>query len=91
MTDGPYKNAFPREKILEFVQDENGRLVLREVANKDEVLLCIEFSETVKNLFGDDIQYIGEHMMHAAMAAAMRKHLDRWNAYVYDEEPKHYS
>lgn len=80
-----------RQTLLELVQDEEGTLVLREANNKDEVLVSINFSDKVKHLLGGDTQYVGEHMIHAAVAAVMKQQMDRWHAYVYDEEPRFYS
>lgn len=85
------KKATIQETLLEFVQEDTGRLVLREAKNQDEVLLSIDFSEKVKDMLGEDIRYIGEHMIHAAMAAVMHRQMDHWHAHVYDEEPVHYS
>lgn len=89
--DNKAKKPHIQETLLEFVQEDDGRLVLREAKDKDEVLVSIDFSDKVKDMLGEDIRYIGEHMIHAAMAAVMHKQLDHWHAHVYDEEPVHYS
>ncbi len=83
----------PQETLLEFVEEDSGKLVLREAKNTDEVLVSIDFSEKVKTMLGDDIdlRYIGEHMIQAAFAAVMKQQLARWHANVLDEEPVHYS
>lgn len=85
------KKPMIQEMLLEFIQTEEGRLLLRESQNKDEVLVSIDFSDKVKDMLGDDVRYIGEHMIHAAMAAVMHKQMERFQAHVYDEEPKRYS
>lgn len=85
------KHPITQEMLLEFVQDETGKMVLRESKNKDEVLLSIDFSDKVKDMLGVDIQYIGESMIQAAMAAVMHRQMDKWHANVFDEEPTHFS
>lgn len=79
------------ETLLEFVQTDNGTLVLRESHNKDEVLVSIDFSPKVKEMLGGDTQYIGEAMIQAAMAAVMQRQMSHYHANVFDEEPVHYS
>lgn len=79
------------ETLLEFVQTDNGTLVLRESHNKDEVLVSIDFSPKVKEMLGSDTQYIGEAMIQAAMAAVMQRQMSHYHANVFDEEPVHYS
>lgn len=81
----------PKEVMLEFVQDESGKLILRESKNQEEVFVTIDFSDKVREMLGDDVKYIGEHMIQAAMAAVMHRQLDKWHANVYDEKPKRYS
>lgn len=81
----------PKEVMLEFVQDESGKLVLRESKNQDEVFVTIDFSDKVKEMLGDDVRFIGEHMIQAALAAVMHRQMDKWHANVYDETPKRYS
>lgn len=83
--------SFTQETLLEFVQDETGKLILRESRNKEEVLVSIDFSDKVKEMLGSDTQYIGEHMIQAAMAAVMHRQMDRWHATVFDEEPVRFS
>lgn len=85
------KDRFIQETLLEFVQVDDGKLVLREAKNQDEVLVSIDFSEKIKDMLGEDARYIGEHMIHAAMAAVMHRQVDRWHAMIHDEEPVHYS
>ncbi|MDO4251276.1 MAG: hypothetical protein Q4C68_07175 [Moraxella sp.] len=79
------------EMFLEFVQEEDGRLVLRESRNKNEMLVAIDFGEKIKGVLGEDTHFIGEHMIQAAMAAVMSRQVERWHAHIYDEEPAHYS
>lgn len=70
---------------------DDGKLILRESRNRDEVLVSIDFSQKVKDMLGEDTQYIGEHMIQAAMMAVMNRQMSHYHAYVYDEEPLHYS
>lgn len=77
--------------MLEFIQDESGQLILRESKNHDEIFLTINFSDKVKEMLGDDTQFVGEHMIQAAMMAVMHRQMDKWHANVYDETPKRYS
>lgn len=79
------------ETLLEFVDLDDGKLILRESRNRDEVLVSIDFSQKVKDMLGEDTQYIGEHMIQAAMMAVMNRQMSHYHAYVYDEEPLHYS
>lgn len=81
----------PKETLLELVQDNDGNLMLREANNKSEVLVSIHFSDNIKKILGDDVRYIGEHMIHAGVMAVMKQQMDRWHAHVYDEEPRFYS
>lgn len=79
------------EVLLEFVQEADGRLILRESKNKDEILVAINFSDKVKELLGEDTHHIGEHMVQAAMSAVMHSQLNKWHANVFDEEPRFFS
>lgn len=89
-TDKTHQKSI-KETVLEFVQQEDGKLVLRESLNKDEVLLTIDFSDKVKEMLGGEMHYIGEAMISAAMGAVMRRQMSHYHAHVYDEEPVHYS
>lgn len=77
--------------MLEFVEQEDGKLVLRSSDEKDEPWVSIEFSDRVKDMLGSDTQFIGQHMIHAAIQSLMHKQMSQWHARVYDEEPVHYS
>lgn len=81
----------PKQTLLELIQDDDGALLLREAKDKSEVLVSIHFSDKVKDMLGDDVQYVGEHMIHAAMAAVMKQQMEKWHANVFDEEPRFYS
>lgn len=81
----------PKEVMLEFIQDEEGRLILRDSKNHDETFVTIAFSDKVKEMLGDDTQFVGEHMIQAAMVAVMHRQMDKWHANVFDEAPKRYS
>ncbi|MDO5651488.1 MAG: hypothetical protein Q4G13_05055 [Moraxella sp.] len=83
--------AAVQEIMLEFVQAEDGKLVLREAKNHDEVLVSIDFSDKVKEMLGSDTQMVGEQMVQAAFAAVMRQQMSRWHAHIYDEVPARYS
>lgn len=81
-----------QETMLEFIETDNGDLVLRDAKDSDqEPLVKIQFSDKVKQMLGNDAQYIGQHMIHAAIQAVMHKQFSQWHANVYDEEPQHYS
>ena len=84
------KPEFAQETMLEFVEDENGTLVLREV-NETESLVRIDFSDKVKNLLGDDYRLVGQAMLHAAIASVVQRQSGFYHAHIYDEEPQHYS
>lgn len=77
--------------MLEFVEQEDGKLVLRSSDEKDEPWVSIEFSDKVKEMLGSDTQFIGQHMIHAAIQSLMQKQMSQWHAHVYDEEPVHFS
>ncbi|MCP3896342.1 MAG: hypothetical protein GY683_00460 [Moraxella sp.] len=81
-----------KEAILEFVEREDGVLTLQEVGNEDEPMVTIQFSEQVKAMIGkDEIQNVGQNMIHAAIATVMQRQMNAWHAHVYDEQPAHYS
>lgn len=84
------KPEFAQETMLEFVEDENGTLVLREV-NETESLVRIDFSDKVKNMLGDDYRLVGQAMIHAAIASVVQRQSGFYHAHIYDEEPQHYS
>lgn len=89
MTD--QQNPLTTERLLEFVQEENGRMVLRESKNKKQILVAIDFSDAVKDLLGEDTHHIGEYMIQAAIKAVAHRQNDKWHALVFDEEPRFYS
>lgn len=81
-----------KEAILEFVEREDGVLSLQEVGGIDEPMVTIAFSEQVREMIGSDqIQMVGQSMIHAAIAAVMQRQVSAWHAHVYDEKPKRYS
>lgn len=90
--DSPYTSQIkPKETLLEFLQREDGVLVLRE-AGEDEPLVSIDFADKIKDLIGhDNIQTVGHHMIQAAIASFMQRQINQWHAQVYDEPPKHFS
>ncbi len=83
--------AMTKETMLELVQQEDGKLVLRPVNSDEEPFVSIEFSDKVKSMLGSDMQFIGQHMIHAAIQTLMQRQLSHWHAHVYDEEPEHFS
>lgn len=85
------KTLTAKEAVLEFVQRDDGVLILREVGN-DTALVSIEFADQIKEMIGhENIQAIGQHMIHAAIANFMHRQMSQWHAHVYDEPPKHFS
>lgn len=85
------KDAKVEAMMLEFVQQDDGKLVLRTSNDEAEPLVSIEFSDKVKDMLGEDAQLIGQSMIQAAIQTLMQKQLSQWHANVYDEEPVHYS
>nr|WP_227429282.1 hypothetical protein [Psychrobacter sp. I-STPA6b] len=77
--------------MLELVELEGGKLVLRDVNSKQDPLVTIDFADKIYDVLGKDAQFIGQHMIHAAIQVIMHKQMSQWHAHVYDEEPKHYS
>lgn len=84
-------NSFAKETMLELVEADDGRLLLRDMNGEQDALVTIGFSDKIKEILGSDTQLIGHHMIHAAIQAIMQKQISRWHAHVYDEEPTHYS
>lgn len=95
MQDNTEKNSansgFAQETMLELKESEDGRLTLRDIDGKEDPLVSIEFSDKVKDMLGDDVQMIGQHMVHAAIQVIMKQQMKQWHANVYDEEPEYYS
>ena len=85
------KEAKAEAMMLEFIEQDDGKMVLRTSNGESEDLVSIEFSDKVKELLGDDTQLIGQSMIHAAIQTLVQKQLSQWHANVYDEEPIHYS
>ncbi|WP_230657212.1 hypothetical protein [Psychrobacter sp. I-STPA10] len=83
--------GFGKETMLELVELEGGKLVLRDVNAKQEPLVTIDFADKIYEILGKDAQFIGQHMIHAAVQVIMHKQMSQWHAHVYDEEPTHYS
>lgn len=81
-----------KEAILEFVEREDGVLSLQEMGNADEPMVTIAFSDQVKDMIGaEDIQLVGQSMIHAAIAAVMQRQMSAYHAHVHDEVPQRYS
>ena len=80
-----------QEAILELVQLENGELALRHAASEDEPLVKIQFNDEVKDLLGDHMPLIAQHMIQAALFALLEKQSNEWHAEVVDEKPQFYS
>lgn len=83
--------GLPKEALLELIQTEEGHLELRDAQNKEEPLVCIQFSDAVNKMLEGDVQVIGQHMIQAAIQFVMHKQMINWHANVYDEEPQYYS
>ncbi|MDO5770249.1 MAG: hypothetical protein Q4P13_12160 [Psychrobacter sp.] len=84
-------NSFAKETMLELIEADDGRLLLRDVDGEKEALVTIGFSDKIKDVLGHDTQVVGQHMIHAAIQVIMQKQISQWHAYVYDQEPTHYS
>lgn len=84
-------NSFAKETMLELIEADDGRLLLRDMDGEQDALVTIGFSDKIKDILGNDTQAIGQHMIHAAIQVIMQKQISQWHANVYDEEPKHYS
>lgn len=84
-------NEQSRSVLLELIQEDVGRLVLREARNGKEILVTINVSDKMQDMFGEDAQFIGEHMLQSAIVALMHRKSEQWHANVFDEEPKFYS
>lgn len=80
-----------QEAILELVQLEGGELALRNAGSEKEPLVKIQFNDQVKELLGDQMQVIAQHMMQAALFAMMEKQVNEWQAEIMDEQPKYLS
>ncbi len=52
--------------VLEITQLNNGDIVLREAEDEGEPLLCIRFSDEVRDMLGDEIVRVAEAMIDAA-------------------------
>lgn len=79
------------ETMLEFIETENGSLVLQEVGT-DEILVSIAFSDKVKQMVGaEHIHSIGQSMISAAIATVMERQMRQYHTHVYDETPKRFS
>ncbi|WP_228143740.1 hypothetical protein [Moraxella pluranimalium] len=84
------RTPMAQETMLEFVEDANGVMTLREVGDT-EALVSIAFSDKVKEMLGGDARMVGQAMIHAAIASVVQRQANFWHAHVYDEEPVHYS
>ena len=80
-----------KEAYLEFLQRDDGMLVLQEVGDK-EPLVTICFADKIKEMLGqENLQMIGQHMIQAAIATFMQKQMNQYHAHVFDEKPKRFS
>lgn len=89
--DARIEEGFAQETMLELIELEDGSLVLRDINGKEEPMVTIDFSDKVKDMLGQEVRMVGQHMIHAAIQSIMYKQLRQWHANVYDEEPLHYS
>lgn len=89
--DTPKKRTAIKEAVLEFAENDNGALVLREVGS-NEVLVSIDFAEKIKEILGKEtIQAMGHHMIQAAISSFMQRQMDQWHAHVHEETPERFS
>ncbi|WP_227543386.1 hypothetical protein [Moraxella cuniculi] len=86
----PVFGEFQQEALLEFMEEESGAMILREVGKSDP-LVSIEFSEQVKDMLGGDVHLVAQAMIHAAISSVVQRQANFWHAHIYDEEPVHYS
>lgn len=85
------RKLITKEAFLEFVERDDGTLVLKEMGN-DEALVSINFADSVKELIGqENLRHIGEHMIQAGIASFMHRQAGQYHAHVYDEKPQHFS
>lgn len=85
------EEGLPKEALLELIMSDDGGLQLRDMNDKENPLVSIDFSDKVQDMLGIDTHIIGQHMIHAAIQMIMSKQVNQWHANVYDEEPEHYS
>ncbi len=79
-----------KEAMLEFAEQEDGVLTLRELGG--EAWVRIEFAEALQNMLGKEtLHVIGQHMIQAGIASFMERQMRQYHAHVYDEKPKHFS
>lgn len=83
--------SFAKETMLELIEADDGRLLLRDIDGEKDALVTIGFSDKIKDILGSDTQVVGQHMIHAAIQVIMQKQISQWHAHVYDQEPTHYS
>ncbi len=80
-----------KEAFLEFVERDDGTLVLKEMGS-DDALVSINFADSVREMIGtENLRHIGEHMIQAGIASFMHRQVGQYHAHVYDEKPKHFS
>lgn len=75
------------EAVLELVQLEGGELALRN-AGSEEPLVKIQFNDEVREILGEQMQIVAQHMVQAALFALMDKQVSELEAVVVDEQPK---
>ncbi len=85
------EEGMPKEAILELIASDEGDLQLRDIADKENPLVSIDFSPKIKEMLGGDVHLIGQQMIHSAIQMIMHKQMNSWHAHIYDEEPEHYS
>ncbi|MDO4897041.1 MAG: helix-turn-helix domain-containing protein [Moraxella sp.] len=80
-----------KEAMLEFVEQENGVFVLKEMGG-DDVWVSIDFADKLKEMLGKEtLQAVGQHMIQAGIASFMERQMRQYHAHVYDETPQHFS
>lgn len=87
------KKLFGNEEVmLELVEAKTGELVLRNgLTDEAKELIKIEFHPDVREVLGDQIHTVAQHMMQAVLFNLLEKQLGEWHANIVDEPPQHYS
>lgn len=89
-TKSKKRELIAKEAMLEFAEQENGVLTLREMGG--ETWVSIEFAEALREMLGKEtLHVIGQHMIQAGIASFMERQMRQYHAHVYDEKPKHFS
>ena len=80
-----------QDAILELVQLDSGELALRNAGSHTQPLLTIQFNDEVKQLLGDQVPVIAQHMIQAALYGLLEKEVNEMQAEALDEKPQYLS